>query len=73
MNLRHELQAWDDAVGQKVSALALAAEKGFSDSEEQLSRLTEQLLETAKHRPAATAHPIPERLHPPSTAEDVTL
>ncbi|MBQ8906921.1 MAG: hypothetical protein IJY85_11215 [Ruminococcus sp.] len=65
MNLRHELQAWDDAVGEKVSALALSAEKGFSESEEQLVRLVEQIADAAKHRPCATAHPVPERLNPP--------
>lgn len=65
MNLRHELQAWNDAVGEKVAALALSAEKGFSESEEQLDRLIERIADTAKNRPSATTHPVPERLNPP--------
>lgn len=65
MNLRQELQAWDDTVGDKVRALALAAEKGFDSSEAEFTALITRMADTAKQRPNTTVHPVPERLNPP--------
>lgn len=67
--LTQDLRGWNDSVGERVSALAVPAMRGFSDYSERLKKSIKALEEAVKKKPETGVHTIPS-LDPPEETEE---
>ncbi len=68
MQILNALHGWDDAVGEKVAALAKDAEKRYAEPADRLAALTAVLRKAALDPPVTTTHPV-SGFEPPAGAE----